>query len=129
MKAQQEGIDSAKEFWLNSDLFPSAAERPGVATRLKKIVDDYSAWHFLNDDPASMPDTPAIDRLGSLTMSMLIVLGERDLPDIHNIADILEDQVPGAEKVVIPGVGHMSNMEDPKRFNEIVLEFLSTLRQ
>lgn len=32
--------------------------------------------------------------------------------------------IAGARKVVIPGVAHMVNMEEPEVFNRIVLEFL-----
>ena len=31
------------------------------------------------------------------------------------------------EKVVLPGVGHMSSMESPGRFDQVVLEFLAEL--
>jgi 3-oxoadipate enol-lactonase len=124
-KAKQDGIDAAKAFWLNCDLFVPATENPGVASRLKQIVDDYSGWHFVNDDPASRPQTPAIDRLDTLTVPTLVVLGERDIPDFHCIADILAKRIDGAKKVVIPKAGHMANMEDPQRFNDIVLGFLA----
>ena len=123
--AKRDGIEAAKTFWLNSDLFAPAAEHSAVASRLKQIVDNYPGWHFINADPASAPETPAIDRLHTLTLPTLVILGERDIPDFHHIADILEVRIPGAKKVVMPGVGHMSNMEDPERFNEIVLEFLA----
>jgi pimeloyl-ACP methyl ester carboxylesterase len=33
--------------------------------------------------------------------------------------------IPDAKKVIMSGVGHMSNMENAKQFNEIVLEFLA----
>lgn len=45
------------------------------------------------------------------------------------IADALERGIAGAQKVVMPGVGHMVNMEDPERFNEIVLGFLAEVSQ
>jgi pimeloyl-ACP methyl ester carboxylesterase len=37
----------------------------------------------------------------------------------------MTERIPGAKKIVMSGVGHMSNMEDPDRFNEIVLGFLA----
>jgi pimeloyl-ACP methyl ester carboxylesterase len=41
------------------------------------------------------------------------------------MAEFMVQRIPNAAKVVMSGVGHMSNMEDPARFNEIVLGFLS----
>ena len=125
--AKQDGISAAKELWLDCDLFVPAAENPTVAARLKEIVDDYSAWHFVNDDPASVTEPAAIDQLNTLPMPTLVVLGERDIPDFHRMADILAERIAAAKKVVIPKAGHMVNMEAPERFNEIVLRFLREL--
>ncbi len=125
VKAKQGGIEAAKEYWLNCDLFVPAAEQPSVDARLKQIVEDYSGWHFVNDDPASIPETPAIHRLDVLTMPTLVVIGERDIPDFHRMADIMTEGIAGAKKVVINRVGHMANMEAPEQFNEIVLVFLA----
>ncbi|MDP2675488.1 MAG: hypothetical protein Q8Q00_11390 [Dehalococcoidia bacterium] len=36
----------------------------------------------------------------------------------------MRDRIPGARLVVIPGAGHVSNMEQPERFNAEVREFL-----
>ncbi len=123
--AEQDGIEAAKAFWLNCEFFVPAAEQPNVASRLKQIVDDYSGWHFVNADPASLPTTLAIDRLETLTMPTLVVIGERDMPDFFQIANIMTEGITGAKKMVMPRVGHMANMEAPEQFNEIVLAFLS----
>ena len=67
---------------------------------------------------------PAIDRLDELEMPMLVVVGELDVPGIHEIADNLVLANRNAELVVVPGVAHMVNMEKPEEFNRIVLDFL-----
>jgi pimeloyl-ACP methyl ester carboxylesterase len=54
----------------------------------------------------------------------LVLVGERDLADFRAIADILARDIPGAMKIVLPGVGHMANMEGPEQFNQVVLDFL-----
>jgi len=40
------------------------------------------------------------------------------------MADKLEKEIPGARKMVFPGTAHMIPMEQSKRFNEVVLNFL-----
>jgi pimeloyl-ACP methyl ester carboxylesterase len=55
------------------------------------------------------------------------MVGERDIPDCLRIAELLEERIPDSRKVVLPGVGHASNMEDPDSFNETVLEVLAEL--
>ena len=66
-----------------------------------------------------------IERLGEITAPTLVVLGERDLPDFHQIADIMTEKIPGARLAKLPGAGHMANLEAPGAFNEKVLEFLA----
>jgi len=63
--------------------------------------------------------------IDTIKIPTLIIIGERDLPDLHGMADTLKRGIPGAKKIVMSDVGHMVNMEDPERFNEIVLEFLA----
>ncbi|HEY8293439.1 MAG TPA: alpha/beta hydrolase, partial [Thermomicrobiales bacterium] len=70
---------------------------------------------------------PAAERLREVTAPTLVVLGERDLPDFHAIADRIARDVPDARKIILPGVGHMANMEAPERFNGAVLDFLASL--
>ena len=126
-RAEKSGIQSAKEQWVNLGLFESAREKPDVASRLMQMVSDYSGWHFGKDDPFPSLDPPAIEQLDKISVPTLIIVGEHDLVDFHSIAGILKDQIPAARKVVLPDVGHISNMEDPDRFNENVLGFLVDL--
>jgi pimeloyl-ACP methyl ester carboxylesterase len=41
------------------------------------------------------------------------------------MATILEQHVPNMRKVILSGVGHMSNMEAPAAFNRVVESFLA----
>jgi pimeloyl-ACP methyl ester carboxylesterase len=124
-QAQQAGLQAAKTFWLAHPLFAPAREKPLVAARLAEVVAAYSGWHLLNDDPARATEPPAIQRLDTIRAPTLIIVGERDIRDFQRVAEVLHQGIPGAKKVPMPGVGHMANMEDPERFNEIVLAFLA----
>ena len=126
-RATESGVQAAKELWLGLDLFKPAMRKPDVASRLAQMVSDYSGWHFVNDNPLLQLDPPPIQRLDGISAPTLIIVGEHDLPDFHTIGGILHGQIPKARKVILPGVGHMSNMEAPDRFNEIVLTFLADL--
>lgn len=122
-------IAGARELWLKHALFAPALERPEVGSRLSQMISEYSGWHWVNRDPERSPQPPAIQRLGQIRLPTLVILGAHDLPDFHRIADLLQSQIPKARKAVLPGVGHLSNMEAPGRFNEIVLSFLAELQQ
>jgi 3-oxoadipate enol-lactonase len=126
-EAKDTGIAAANRKWLYHDLFRPALEKPDVARHLKEIVSSYSGWHWLNKNPWTPLDPPAVEQLSSIVAPTLIVVGERDLPDFHAIGELLNREIAGSRKVVIKGVGHMSNMEDPVTFNRVLSDFLSTL--
>ena len=120
--ARRSGPEAATALWLNDPLFAPAAEHPAVKAKLRQIVGPFRGW--LNPDTERGMKPPTIERLGEIAAPTLVVVGERDVPDCLRIAEILTNKIPGARKVVLPGVGHMANMEAPEEFNRVVLEFL-----
>jgi pimeloyl-ACP methyl ester carboxylesterase len=61
--------------------------------------------------------------VAGISIPALIMVGELDLPDFQAIARRLARDLQ-AELRTIAGSGHMSNMEAPAVFNELVLQFL-----
>jgi pimeloyl-ACP methyl ester carboxylesterase len=55
------------------------------------------------------------------------MVGELDIPDFSSISDQLARRIPNARQVVLSGVGHMSNMENPPHFNLVLEGFLRDL--
>jgi pimeloyl-ACP methyl ester carboxylesterase len=55
-------------------------------------------------------------------------MGERDIEEFQAIANHISYSIPHLTKLVLPGVGHMANMEAPEAFNEAVLRFLGSLK-
>ncbi|HEY5868192.1 MAG TPA: alpha/beta hydrolase [Candidatus Tectomicrobia bacterium] len=125
VRAKEASVQAARDVWLYSLLFNPALENPDVAPRLVQIISDYSGWHWVNPNPLRDLAPPATQRLGTISVPTLIIIGERDMPNFHAIADSLHQHIPKTRKVVMPGVGHMAKMEDPERFNTIVLDFLA----
>lgn len=125
--ARDVGVDAAKAEWLADPLFAPANEQAAVGARLQRIVADYSGWYWTHRSPERRHDPPASARIGEITAPTLVIVGERDLPDFQAIAENVAQRVPVARKVVLPGVGHMANMEAPAAFNTEVLGFLASL--
>ena len=120
------GSDSAKESGLSHPIFDPIWEIPEAGAFVRKLVDAYSGWHFVNNNPARSPQPPAAQRLADLRMPVLAVVGERDLPDFHVMASTLVGAAGYARMIVLPRVGHMVNLEAPLAFNQAVLEFLDS---
>jgi pimeloyl-ACP methyl ester carboxylesterase len=118
------GVEAAREQWLAHSLFESARVRPGPWARVGEMVTAYTGWHWVNEDPGRQLAPPALDRLEEIAAPALVVVGEHDMPDFRGVADVLTTRIRRARLAVLPGVGHMANMEDPARFNRIILDFL-----
>jgi pimeloyl-ACP methyl ester carboxylesterase len=62
--------------------------------------------------------------LPEIAVPTLLVWGEEDARSpVGTVARQFHDAIPGAELVVIPGAGHVSNAEQPDRFNDAVRDF------
>jgi len=124
-RGRRDGAEAANRMWLNHELFTATRERPECSAALAEILRYDSGWIWLNASLARGIHPPARTRLAEIRVPTLVIVGERDLPDFHAIADILAAGIPNATKVEIPRVGHMSNMEDPAAFNYLLMEFLT----
>ena len=126
LAAKESGIERANEEWLNHDLFYSTRSNIAVSNLLREIISTYSGWHWLNTNPLIPINPPSIEQLNKIKQPALVIAGQSDLPDFHDISDILSTRIPNAEKVIIPNAGHMCNMENPILFNKIVEKFIQS---
>jgi pimeloyl-ACP methyl ester carboxylesterase len=72
-----------------------------------------------------MAETDQRDLLPRIAVPTLLIWGELDERSTLTVARQFERAIPHAELVVIPGAGHVSNLERPEAFNRAVREFCS----
>jgi pimeloyl-ACP methyl ester carboxylesterase len=70
-------------------------------------------------------EPPASGRLAEVRAPTLVLTGDEDVRDIHEIADKLVAEIPGAERATIAGAGHLPSLERPDEFDRVVLGFLA----
>jgi pimeloyl-ACP methyl ester carboxylesterase len=75
-----------------------------------------------------MAEADLSDVLPSVAVPTLLVWGELDARSPLGVARQFEQAIPHARLVVIPDCGHVSNLEQPARFNEAVREFCRAQR-
>ena len=125
--ARGSGVEAGKTVWLNGVLFEAIRALPEPWARVRQMVADYSGHHWLHRSTERRPAHEAFSQLERLSMPALALVGERDLPDFHAIAEAVAQRAPNARRVVLPGRGHMPNMEAPEVFNGTVLDFLTAI--
>jgi 3-oxoadipate enol-lactonase len=122
---RKEGPRTAIEgLWLDHPMFSMLRRSPTKFFAFRDMVLTYEGGEYLAQEPTRLPRTwRQVERLNEIKAPTLVIVGERDLPDLQGVADLLTAQIPGAEKRVIPGAGHMVNLEHSGMFNALMREF------
>jgi 3-oxoadipate enol-lactonase len=126
-QAQARGVLAGRAAWLAHPLFAAARERPEVASQLAAMVAGYPGQHWIGHDPHEQTRPWPIDALERLTMPVLVMAGERDVPGFREMSAVLARRIPGAHYHVVADAGHMINMEQPAAVNELLARFLEQL--
>jgi pimeloyl-ACP methyl ester carboxylesterase len=63
------------------------------------------------------------DLLPRIHVPTLLIWGDADVRSPMTVAYQMRDAIPGARLAVIPGAGHVSNLEEPAQFNAVVRDF------
>jgi pimeloyl-ACP methyl ester carboxylesterase len=97
--------------------------RPGAHAAL------LASFHALRNDSyrKTLEASVAQDRaapLERLAVPTLVITGDEDRVYPPELAERMARRIPGAKLVVLEDCGHLSNLEQPERFNEALLEFL-----
>ena len=70
-----------------------------------------------------MAEADQRDLLPRIAVPTLLIWGELDARSPLTVARQFEEAIPDTKLVVIPGAGHVSNLEQPEPFNDAVREF------
>ncbi|NJD60606.1 MAG: hypothetical protein C3F13_17645 [Anaerolineales bacterium] len=98
-----------------------------AAEKIRAYVRNTVRSNFSRQDGQATPIPlfpPAYARLGEIRQPTLVLIGEYDSTGAKAAAAELECQIPQARMVGIPHAAHMIPLEQPAKFNELVLAFL-----
>ena len=90
-------------------------------------VQDPQAMMLFRSVFYSDPD-PRVESLRQIKCPTLVLVGEFDIVFL-NSSVIMAKEIPDNRHVIMPGVGHMTNIEDTEGFLKEVLDFLETVKQ
>ena len=92
-------------------------------TKLKEMI-SYNINNHWGESRSSLDSINSIDRLNEIEIPTLIISGDKDSDDILEISNLYKSNIKNAKRVVLKDVGHSLNMEKPKEFNKIIIQFL-----
>jgi pimeloyl-ACP methyl ester carboxylesterase len=123
--ARDESGEKAAELWLQNPYMSVAMENPALRDKLRQLAIDNAHCWLNNPLLIRRTKPPAAERLREIHVPTLVVGGERDVSDIQEIVAKLASEIPGAQKKILAGAGHIVPMEKPDEFNALALEFLA----
>jgi len=105
-----------------SRLLGSNSARAAYAELLDSVARIHEASYQKTLEASVAQDRAApIERISVPT---LVIAGEEDTVYPPELAREMARRIPGAELVMLERTGHLANLEQPERFNKILLEFL-----
>lgn len=103
------------------DMFGDAAT-PEVKRELGSIMADFHPAGFrLMAKVVAHADTREL--LPRVRVPTLLIWGDADKRAPLSVGQAIGDAIPGARLEIIPGAGHLSNLERPTEFNRLVRDF------
>ncbi len=75
-----------------------------------------------------MAEADLRDVLPRIGVPTLLLYGDADVRSPVAVAEDLHASIPRSQLVVLPGVGHVSNLEAPDAFNDVIRSFLHSAR-
>ncbi len=106
----------------------TAQKNPGLIAEVRQWMEATTAEGLAGGLLAMRDRDDYLPRLAGLTLPSLVVGAEQDLAVPIEHSRILAAGLPQSELCIIPGAGHMANLEQPELFNQRLVEFLARLR-
>jgi 3-oxoadipate enol-lactonase len=100
-------------------------QHPAVVERVRSLMLASSAAAISGAIAAMMSRQDSTPLLGSIRCPTLILVGEHDQLTPPALSQNMHRAIPGSELAIIPGAGHLANVEQPDAFNRAVGGFLS----
>lgn len=133
---QQGDVERASELqiriWLDGTFREPNAVDPSLrekALMMNRIPVEQQTYLIADSQPVCPLDPPAVQRLHEVQVPVLIVAGALDHPEVLRAADLMVEDLPIAQKVIIEDAGHVPSFEKPDVFNGLLFDFWDDLEQ
>ena len=104
----------------------SARERPRLAAGVRAMIEGNSAEGIDAAVHAMMRRPDSTPMLGAITIPALVIAAEEDVLIPPSDAEALNRAIPRSRLVVLPGAGHLPNLEVPEQFSLALADFLAS---
>lgn len=123
--AYQKGPSAIADIMIPKLLSPATVQtKPGLVRHVRAMIVGNQISGIAGDLMAMAERPDSVTLLKHITVPTQIIVGELDLPTPPSDAKLMADLIPNARLAIIPAAAHLSNLEKPDTFNNIVSEFV-----
>jgi 3-oxoadipate enol-lactonase len=105
----------------------SHRERPALAGIVRAMIERNSVDAIAGAVQAIMGRPDSTPLLPSIAVPTLVLCGDEDVLTPPSDSEALYRGIPGARLVILPGAGHLSNIEVPELFSRAQNAFVATI--
>jgi 3-oxoadipate enol-lactonase len=125
---KKEGVERYAEGFLKAVFAPQTIDaKPDIVNEIRKTILTNSPLGICGALLALAGRTDTTEALSKLKVPTLILVGEHDAITTPSVAKIMHDRISNSNLHIIESAAHMSNLENPKVFNEHLMRFLGEL--
>ncbi|HUR91167.1 MAG TPA: alpha/beta fold hydrolase [Gemmatimonadaceae bacterium] len=103
------------------------AQNPALVDGLHQMLASAPVEGIIGALQAMMDRPDSTDLLPSINVPTLVIVGQEDALTPVKESREMHAAIPGSRLEILPGAGHVSNLEKPAAFNHVLTEFLSSL--
>jgi 3-oxoadipate enol-lactonase len=124
--ARHEGPTAVARALLPGMVGKSTRERePSVVAAMRAMLESTSVDSIVGASEAMMNRPDATSLLATIDVPTLIIVGEEDVLTPPKESRAMHAAIPGSRLEIIPSAGHVSNVERPAAFNQVLTEFIA----
>lgn len=121
--ARGQGVEAFRAAWRGHPLMQLHTGDPAARALVDRMLARYRGEDLIHA-AAQRPPTAGSEPLAQLRRPVLVVNGEFDTAERRDAGRRLCRELPGAEYAVIPGAGHLANLDNPRAYNDVVRAFI-----
>lgn len=124
--AQSQGIEAAKEKWLEWILTWFKGRDPKIGQLMHDMTRDHSGAIWLDPMRGKYPRTKDLDNVHRIQAPTLIIAGRHDKTFLE-LSEELNQKIENSRLIVLEKAGHMLNLEFPDEFNVELQNFIESI--
>jgi 3-oxoadipate enol-lactonase len=126
---REQGKEAFADAQVARQLSPhSQAHKPELVAQVRSLILDSEVEGIAASLVAISTRTDLTAALSDIRVPTRVVAGTDDTLTPVSVAERLASAIPGASLHVLDQVGHLSNLEAPEAFNQVLLELVASAR-